>query len=123
VVSVVITGVEEPVCVTVRLSLAMLIVAERLLVDELAAIVKPTLPLPLPPGAPIVTHAAPLPADQIQPAPTVTVTVPDPPAFANACGLAAAAYVHGPLNVKMFDQLLRELPVGPITETCASYAI
>ena len=57
----------------------MLIVAERLLVDVLEAIVKPTLPLPLPRVTPTVTHAAPLLADRTQPVPDVTLRVPERP--------------------------------------------
>jgi hypothetical protein len=76
-------NVQGAACVTVNVCPAIVSVVERDALVVFAAIVKPTLPLPLP-LAPLVmvTHEAPLVAFQAQPRPVVTDTLPVPPVAA-----------------------------------------
>ena len=78
-----------PACETVKDFPAMVRVSERAVVDVLAATLKPTLPVPLP-VAPLVmvTQVCGLDADQEQPVPAVTVTLPVPPVAVKDCDVA-----------------------------------
>jgi len=74
---------QEPLCVTVNVPPATVIVPTRLAVVVLAATLYVAVPFPVPAPAVTVIHDAPLAAVQGQPAGAVTLMLPGPPEPAN----------------------------------------
>ena len=85
----------------------------REVVAVVAATVKPTDPVPVPlPPALILSQPALLVADQPQPAPAVTPTVPVPPAAVNDRETGEIAGAHGGVNANVLDD---NVGLGPPT--------
>jgi hypothetical protein len=101
---------DGPASVTVNDFPAIVSVAARDRALVLAVTLKASVPDPVP-GAPpeIVTHAALLDAVQLQPADVVTVTVPLPPAAANAWLVGEIVNTHdveGWVTVNVFPAIV-----------------
>ena len=107
--------------VIVNVRPAMVSVPVRTEVVELAATLYGTVPFPVPPVAPVnVIQPAFEVADQVQPVPAVTPTLPVAPAAPTDCPVALSDGAHAGWNENPFDRELAVEPPGPTAVTRAS---
>jgi len=93
-----------PLCVTVKVCPAIVIVAERVVAPVFAATLNAMFPLSVPePPLVIVNHGALLTAVQGQPVPVRTATVPVPPDAVNVCALGVIVVPQPLENEKVFE--------------------
>jgi hypothetical protein len=110
--------VQPGLCVTGNVRPAMVNVADRDVVDALAATEYETAPLPAP-FAPAVTvsHDALLEAVQAQPVAAVTLTLPVPAVPPSDTLVGEIAALQGEEKEKVFDSVLRAVIVWPTAAT------